>query len=169
MGKRLSPDDFEPHSFTTQFNLDDFKCQDKAFEKYLKKEAQVDHNTNIGRVFLMVEKKTKRVVGFVTLAMGHLPKKEGVDGKPSTRYATIPGLLLGQLAAHKEYKGMGTLLLDFVINHALELSQKVGCRIIYVHSVKGKELWYEKNGFTLVKDTERTFFMDLFLDEPEKY
>jgi N-acetylglutamate synthase-like GNAT family acetyltransferase len=67
-------------------------------------------------------------------------------------------MLLGQLAAHKDYRGMGMILLDFVINHSLELATKVGCRMIHVHSVKGKEWWYKKNGFELVKGTERTLY-----------
>lgn len=118
----------------------------------------------------MVEKKTDTIVGFVTVAMGNIPKQEEEsEGKPKTRYSSIPGLLLGQLAAHEKYRGMGCILLDFVINHATDLAKSVGCRVIYVHSVEGKEEWYTKNGFTLVKGTERTFFMDLFIDEPERY
>ena len=116
----------------------------------------------------MIEKKNGKVVGFVTLAMGHLPKENTNEAKPDSRYPTIPGLLIGQLAAHKDYNGMGTMLLDFVINHAIDLTKKVGCRIVYVHSVEGKDGWYEKNGFIRVKGSERTFFMDLLIDEPGK-
>lgn len=128
-----------------------------------------DHNNNIGRVFLMIEKKTGDICGFVSLAMGNVPKQENNYSKPITHYPNIPGVLLGQLAAHKNYRGMGSILLDFVIKHALDLTQKVGCRVVYVHSIKGKEEWYEKKGFIRVEGTERTFFMDLFIDEPERY
>jgi GNAT superfamily N-acetyltransferase len=166
--KRLNPDDFTPHSFTTKFKLEDFKCEDAKFEQYLIEEAYGDHNTNVGRVFLMIENSTQKVVGFVTLAMGNLPRDDESEEKPATVYPKIPGVLLGQLAAHADYRGMGTILLDFVFKHALELAQRIGCRVVYVNSVEGKGSWYERQGFTLVRKTKRTYFMDLFMDEPSR-
>lgn len=167
--KGLDATDFQVHTFSNRHKISSFKCENADFERYLKKEAITDHNNNIGRVFLMIEKKTENVAGFVTLAMGNVPKQETNDSKPNTRYPNIPGLLLGQLAAHQDYRGMGSILLDFVIKHALDLTQKIGCRVVYVHSIKGKEWWYERKGFTRVEGTERTFFIDLFIDEPERY
>ncbi len=62
-------------------------------------------------------------------------------------YATIPSLLIGQLAAHREYEGngLGRTMVGFAKEQAHALSQNVGCRLIALQPLPGALPWYERN------------------------
>ena len=124
----VSYSDIEPHSFTKDFNLSGFKYEKRRFEEYLCNDSESDERSNIGRVFLFIHKRTQKLIGFVTLAMNHLPREKHAKLENITRHGTIPGLLLGQIARDPRYKrtGVGKIMLDWVINHAIELSKEVG-------------------------------------------
>ena len=81
-----------------------------------------------------------------------------------TGYPNIPALLLGQMARNLDYhhSGAGRFMLDWVINHGIELSSKVGCRVIILNSVRNKVEWYQENGFELLDEPKDTLFFDLF-------
>jgi hypothetical protein len=72
-------------------------------------------------------------------------------------------LLLGQLARNSKYpkSGLGRHMLDWTLNHAIELSERIGCRIIIVKSDIDKVDWYQGYGFTLIKDSKDKLFYDI--------
>jgi hypothetical protein len=79
----------------------------------------------------------------------------------------IPGLLLGHMARHIDSKkrGVGILMRDWVINHALELSKSVGCRLVILQAFN--ELVakiYEDWGFVRVDDFDETGRHKMFID-----
>jgi hypothetical protein len=80
---------------------------------YILSTAQKDENENIGKIFLFVYKK--KVVGFITLAMSQLVRFEHqrLYNLTTTR-DYVPGLLVGHIARHIEYKrkGIGTIMRD---------------------------------------------------------
>ena len=47
-------------------------------------------------------------MGFVSLAMSHLPKGKHMKLQNMTTHSNIPGVLLGQMARHKKYRRMGS-------------------------------------------------------------
>jgi hypothetical protein len=80
---------------------------------YLLSTAQKDENENIGEIFLFVYKK--KIVGFITLAMSQLVRFEHkrLSNLTTIRHC-VPGLLVGHIARHIEYKGkgIGTIMRD---------------------------------------------------------
>jgi hypothetical protein len=84
----INPSDIEVHSFTTEkFNFKEFECEKAQFRDYLIKDAQIDQSRGIGRVFLFVYKS--EIVGFVTVAMSQLPKKNHVFLEKIATHGTI--------------------------------------------------------------------------------
>jgi hypothetical protein len=159
----LQAEDVTIHSLSKGINLTGFRNEKKKFQDYLCKEAIHDHEKNIGHVFLFMHRKDNKIVGYVTLAMSHIPKEGHMKLKGMTRYANVPALLLGQMARDLHYtrSGVGRIMIDWVISHAGDLSKGVGCRLIILNSVKDKIGWYTENGFTRVGSTG-IFFLDLF-------
>ena len=157
------PSDIQIHSLTDEFDMSSFKCEKARFEEYLRKDSFVDHNSRVGRVFLFVHKRNRQILGFVTIAMNHLPREKHFILEKMTSYGNVPELLLGQLARHYDYQkmGVGRFMLDWVMDHAIKLSFKVGCRLIIVQSDEDKVDWYVKNGFTLVKGSKNKLFLDI--------
>lgn len=160
----LDASDITPYSLSDKFDLTQFENENPKFVKYLCEEASKDQESNVGRVFLFIHNADYKIVGYVTLAMSHVPKKEHIKLKGVTRYSNIPALLLGQMARDSRYNhmGAGRLMLDWVINQGVNLSKIVGCRLILLHSVPEKVKWYQSNNFILLENTQNSMFLDLF-------
>ena len=125
-----------------------FKCIDKHMEDYIQNgEALDDQRRMIGRTWCWVLNK-EILLGFITLATYSVDRKDMPDGKKGKfPYATIPSLLVGQLAANKEYQGndLGKKMLQFAATTAVELSKTIGCRLIALHPATAAIPWYQKN------------------------
>jgi len=104
----------------------------------------------------------------VTVAMSEVARFQHKQLQTVTRTQNyVPGLLLGHMARHIEYKkrGVGILMRDWVINHALELSKSVGCRLVILQAFN--ELVakiYEDWGFVRVDDFDETGRHRMFID-----
>ncbi len=115
-----------------------FNCEKEQFNYYIHKEALLDDKTNVGKVFLFVTSQEKKVVGFITLAMSQLGRLEHEQLQTVTTSRTyIPGVLLGHMARHIDYRGrgIGILMRDWVIRQALYLSRFTGCRLIILQAL----------------------------------
>jgi GNAT superfamily N-acetyltransferase len=74
-----------------------------------------------------------------------------------TGHGYIPGLLLGQMARDVQYKGkgLGEIMISWVINEAINISKRIGCRLIILQSEKDKVKTYEEFGFLKIPDSKR--------------
>ena len=127
--------------------VDTFKCIEPEMETYIKEPAFTDQEKNLGTTWCWVEDR-KTLLGFITLATYSIDKKEMPRGKRGKfPYQTIPSLLIGQLAAHKDYQhnGLGLKMINFAIEYAYQLSQNVGCRLVVLQPLSNAIPWYEKN------------------------
>lgn len=147
--------------------LSNFRCEEEFFTNYLTNEASLDDRNNIGRLIIFTTLK-KEIVGFVTVAMSEVARLQHKQLQTVTRTQNyVPGLLLGHMARHIDYKkrGVGILMRDWVINHALELSKSVGCRLVILQAFN--ELVakiYEDWGFVRVDDFDETGRHKMFID-----
>jgi hypothetical protein len=103
-------------------------------------------------------------VGFLTLAMSQLNKLDHQAISSLTAHPYIPSLLIGEFARDINFRGVGRLMLDWVITKAKELSESVACRCIIIQSLESKVGRYKKLGFVPINDFEEkrnTMFIDL--------
>ena len=112
---------------------------------------------------------TRKIVGFITLAMSQLVRFEHkrLSNLTTIRHC-LPGLLVGHIARHIEYKGkgIGTIMRDWVIKQALFLSKYTGCRIIILQAFDNSIVEiYKKWGFIpVINDFEESGTRKMFID-----
>jgi predicted GNAT family N-acyltransferase len=145
-----------PRALKASINLHEFKCEKKNFAEYLYLMAQEDDRTNLGKVWIFTTHQ-KSIIGYVTLAMSQLGKQFHKDLGRITSHEYVPGLLIGQMAGHIDYRGrgLGKLMIDWVIGLALNnLSKYVACKLIIVQSDEDKIEMYRHWGFVPIDEFE---------------
>ena len=145
----------------TQTGLAEFKCSNPDFEAYLCVEAHNDAIEQVGKTWVFTLGKT--IVGFVTIAMDHVEQEMHKDLDLGT-YGDVPALLIGHLATHRDYErnGIGSHMVAWAINKALELSGIIGCRVVILNAEKNAIGFYKKLNFTHVPhDGGDTMFIDI--------
>jgi hypothetical protein len=80
------------------------------------------------------------VVGYVTLAMSQLAKTYHLKLGRMTHRNYVPGILIGEMARHIDYKGrgIGDMMINWVVSKTRNLSKEVGCKIIIVEAEEDK-------------------------------
>ena len=69
-------------------------------------------------------------------------------------YKSLPAIKIGRLCVNSSFerRGVGTLLIDFVIETLNQLNSKyLGCRVISLDSKQNAIKFYEKNGFKILR------------------
>jgi predicted GNAT family N-acyltransferase len=150
-----SSDVIEAFVLTDSFDTSKFQCGVKKYDNYLKDTAISDHNNNIGKIWLFVQHA--EVIGYVSIAMSQLHKSEHKKLGKMTGHGYIPGLLLGQMARDIRYKGkgLGEIMIGWVINEAINISKRIGCRLIILQSERDMVKRYEEYGFLKIPDSKK--------------
>jgi len=142
-----------------------FKCEKQNFADYLFSSAQEDDKKNIGKVWLFVSRE-KEVIGYVTLAMSQISRAFHPKLGRLTPHYNVPGILIGEMAGHIEYsgRGLGKLMIDWVVSKAVDLSQFVACKLVIVESEEDKIDVYKHWGFEPIENFEEkrnTMFLEI--------
>jgi GNAT superfamily N-acetyltransferase len=160
--KSIDPSEVEAYPLTQSFDISNFECGRESYDKYLKQTASDDHNSDIGKVWLFIHHK--KIAGYVTIAMSQLHKSEHKRLSKLTTHGYIPGMLLGQMARDKNYKGrgIGKIMISWVVREAINISKRIGCRLIILQSEEDKVKTYENYGFLRIPDSKRKKNMMFF-------
>jgi len=151
-----SPDEFKS-----------FQCEKKGYADFVKRpqEALRYQAENLGVTYVFKHKGSP--IGYVTLAMGalqteHLPEKR----KGQKPFRNVPSLLLGQMARDSNTKGQGVgkIMVDFTLDKAQKLAQKVGCRFVIVDSERDVENRYRSYGFEAIPPRPKKRTVLMFFD-----
>ncbi|MCY4490605.1 MAG: GNAT family N-acetyltransferase [Thaumarchaeota archaeon] len=145
--------------------IDTFQNKKAEMVNYLQECALADQEDKIGTTWVW-NYDNSIVLGYVTLAMYSIDRKyiQDLSGK-YFQYRSIPALLLGQIATHKNYenRGIGTYMVSWTINKAIVLSKDVGCRMLTLHPHKDVVEWYQKLGFKLIESKHKKNIMYLYI------
>ena len=160
-----SPDDFL-----------DFQCEKSKYCDFVQKreEALQYYMENLGVTYVFWSKSDKRPIGFVTLAMGSLKRKDLPPERENKKpFGHVPSLLLGHIARDQRYrgKGAGQIMVDWVLSKASWFADRVGCRFVILDSEMDKVQLYRRYYFELIPPgkSDRTcmMFFDLGVREPK--
>jgi hypothetical protein len=157
--KKLSDQDIRVYNLARAINesieLSDFKCEKEYFADYLRLYSKDDDRKGIGKVWLFVNGNDK-VVGYVTLAMSQLSKSQHLNLGRMTPRNYVPGILIGEMARHIDYKGreLGKIMINWVVSKARNLSKEVACKIIIVEAEEDKIVVYKRWGFEPIENFE---------------
>jgi len=131
------------------------------------------YRENLGVTYVFKFKGTP--VGFVTLAMASLRKKDlPKERREQKPFRDVPSLLLGHMARDVRFKGQGVgrIMIDWVLLTADRLADEVGCRFVILDAEKDKvELYRSEYSFELIPpdrtDTLSLMYFDLGLRQTE--
>lgn len=156
---KLSEQDVKVYNLTRAIkesvDLSDFKCEKQYFADYLRLYAKEDDSKGIGKLWLFVTGNNK-VTSYLTLAMSQLSRSQHLDLGRMTPRNYVPGILIGEMARHTDYKGrgLGNIMINWVVSKARDLSQEVVCKIIIVEAEEDKIEIYRKWGFEPIENFE---------------
>jgi GNAT superfamily N-acetyltransferase len=146
-----------------------FDCGDEDLNEFLLNDS-IDHmKSDISIVYLC--KYKKEVIGYVALSNDSIEinkeDKEKIKEKYGIFYPYYPAIKVGRLAISKNYqgKGIGTMVIDWVIGLIIELRFKVGIKYIAVDSYSESKTFYENNEFELFElKKERGNTVQMYLE-----
>jgi predicted N-acetyltransferase YhbS len=133
-----------------------FRCGNDHLDRFFRSFAGQNHfRHHLGVTYVAVD--GERIIGFATVAPGHLE----IDELPAAvrrklpRYP-LPILRLGRLAVDLsvQKQGLGTRLLRFVLELALEMERKVGCAGVVVDAKPDAVDYYGRFGFIALDPVE---------------
>ncbi|HEY5039013.1 MAG TPA: GNAT family N-acetyltransferase [bacterium] len=176
--------DIQPIS--RHLDLGSFDCGASALNDYLRKYARQNHDRNISKTFVAMEKGgagsrlepaqpgrvsrhetsaqgDRKVLGFYTLVASEIDAKTipTTHSKNLPRYP-VPAVRIGRLAVDKHHQGQGIgedLLWD-ALDKANRLSEEVGIYAVVVDAKDEKAVqFYHKYGFVPLSNNPKTLFL----------
>lgn len=141
----------------------DFSCGEPEIDIWIQRDALEQQEQGSCKVYVALNEHNQ-VIGFFSLSMYSLQKRvtPPIDSAPST--SNIPCILLGKFGIHHEFQKQqqGALLIKIAKQYAHTISQQVGCRLMYVQTLRPELIpWYRKQGFTSLPKTEKNLVYDL--------
>lgn len=153
---RVDPSSLRLEKLTSNLNSTIFDCTEDENDPYglqdfITSEALKYQTERLGVTYLVFQKADP--VAFLTVSMTHLAlnQLESPEEVPNVR-TPYPALLLGRLAVHKDRRNeqIGTFLCQWVIGLARELSARVGCRYVALHTLPERVKFYTRDPLNFV-------------------
>jgi ribosomal protein S18 acetylase RimI-like enzyme len=159
--------------------IKNFKSYEKELVNYLLEDSLKQQKNKICITYLWFHRITNELAGYLTLSNDcvkltkiseELQRKLNLKG---INYKSLPALKIGRLCVDDKFlrRGIGTLMIDFIINSANEISKKAGCRFIVLDAKRNNDSskdsihFYKKMGFKLLKERNRKetpMYLDIY-------
>lgn len=140
----------------------DFTCGNDRIDSYFREMVSQDVKRKYATCFVAKEIATDRVAGFYTLSSSNVPLNEVPEPltKKLPRYPTVPAVLIGWLARHRDYAGqmLGEVLLFDAIKTVANAS--IGAHAIFADAIDDKAAdFYADFGFTQLSGRPWTLYL----------
>ena len=135
---------------TEDHTIKPFDCEDEDLNDFLSKEAILYQKQMLATTFII--ENEERTLGFYSVLSDSLQIREELFPSKSQykkfvqnliphrkrHLKNIPSLKIGRLGIDKTYKGkgLGSILLEGIINEAIELNKRQACRLITVDAYR---------------------------------
>ena len=144
-----------------------FECEKQECFDFARnsEKAQKYQLQNLGVTYVFRAGETP--IGFVTIAMGSLRKQDSIaNGRTEKSSGAVPCVLIEYIARDFRYKGkgVGKVMIDWVINLAHESSKTVGCRFVVVEIPQQQITLFQSYGFELIPPDRRDRHYLMFFD-----
>lgn len=139
-----------------------FACGNERIDSYFRTAVSQDVKRKYATCFVARELSSGRVAGFCTLSSSHVPLTEVPEHLAAKlpRYPTVPAVLIGWLARHGDFAGIGlgeALLFDAIRTVA---TAPIGAHAIFADAIDAEaQAFYEAFGFTALKDRPRRLYL----------
>ena len=140
----------KPHHY-----LDDFDCEKKGLNKFLKEDALEQQENNFNVTYLAIHNDI--ILGYYSLLADYIHLKE-VDFSVNKEFKNAPAIKIGRLARDIDFKGygLGEELLDNIYNQILKCKNVFGIKYITVDSYVTARHFYNNNRFLYINNVNIT-------------
>lgn len=141
-----------------------FTSGNSRIDTYFVKIVSQDVKRSYAACFVARELSTDRIAGFYTLSSSNVPLIDVPKAlaKKLPRYPTVPAVLIGWLARHNDFAGIGlgeALLFDAIRTVA---TAPIGAHAIFADAIDDKAAaFYTAFGFTPLVDRPRTLYLPI--------
>lgn len=128
-----------------------FTCGNDRIDAYFRNTVSQDVRRRYATCYVAVELATDRLAGFYTLSANSVPLTDVPDelAKKLPRYPSVPAVLIGWLARHREFAGLGLgelLVFDAIRTVA---TTPIGAHAIFADAIDERAAaFYASLGFT---------------------
>jgi predicted N-acetyltransferase YhbS len=140
-----------PELLLQNHDLSGFTSGYEELDVWLHKQALKSQSRNNARVYVVSDTDIERVVGYYAVAMGSVQRNDAINPLKRNSPNPIPMVVLGRLAVHSEYQGLGIgagLLKDCVLR-SVDAMNSIGGAGILVHAIDDSaRSFYTKFGFS---------------------
>ncbi len=151
-----------PEPLAEHHLLDDFTCSEPTLAQWLKQRARKNTEQRASRTFVLCA--DDEVVGFYSLSAGAVTHEHAPGSIRRNMPDPVPVFLLGRLAVHEQWSGMGIgagLLKDAILR-SLGAARTIGARALLCHALTDSaRQFYLKNGFVESPVDPKTLMLDL--------
>ncbi len=169
---KITAEELSPTEILSEKDLfPNFCCGENGVDEFIQKQAHNHQKKRLGVTYIF--KHFNKLIGFGTIAMGDINKEklDTSDRLPKS-IPNYPILLIGQLGVCKDQQhgGIGSHICDYFIDLALKLSDKIGCRFVFVNAIPKKEVikFYQDKGFIMLPKQESRKQKAMILTLPDK-
>jgi len=141
-----------------------FVCGNDRIDTYFRQTVSQDVKRNYASCFVARELATDRVAGFYTLSSSNVPLTEAPAdlAKKLPRYPSVPAVLIGWLARHIDFAGLGlgeTLVFDAIRTVA---TAPIGAHAIFADAIDDRaSAFYVSFGFTPLITRSHTLYLPI--------
>lgn len=135
--QRISQDDFR--------KISDFTCTEESMTDFLKSEAFECDSTGEGNTYLLKD-DTNKILGYYTIKCNAIQSHD--EESIYNEYKVYPAIEIARLAIDETCagKGLGSILLAYIIQKVLELKEQVGIKYIFLFALpSAKEFYIRRN------------------------
>lgn len=147
-----------------EYDRSGFVCGNERIDTYFRNVVSQDIKRQYATCFVVRELATDRLAGFYTLSSSNVPLTDVPEtlARKLPRYPTVPAVLIGWLARHSDYPGIGlgeALLFDAIKTVA---TAPIGAHAIFADAIDDEAAaFYRAYGFMPLITRPRTLYLPL--------
>ena len=146
--------------------IEKFQSYEPELVDFLLEDALNQQNRKISVTYLWFLRKSHELVSYITVSPDCV-KLKNINPELSQKfrdkginYRSLPALKIGRVCVDDRFlkKGIGSLMVQFAINIATQLSKQVGCRFLYLDAKRNQDNakdvihFYKRLGFEIYKE-----------------
>jgi len=139
-----------PTLLTSEHTLEGFDCGEPTLNDWLARRALGNQASGTSRTWVVIDEPARTVVAYYASSTASVMRAAAPRRIARDQPADLPAILLGRMAVDSRHqrKGLGGAMLKHFMTKAIEVSEKVGVRLVLVHAkddqAKG---FYQHHGF----------------------
>ena len=139
-----------PTLLTSGHWLEGFDCGEPALNDWLVRRALGNQATGTSRTWVVIYEPTRIVVAYYASSTASVMRAAAPRRIARDQPADLPAVLLGRMAVDSRHqgKGLGGAMLKHFMTKTIEVSEKVGVRLVLVHAKDEQTKdFYQHHGF----------------------